>query len=41
MWMPYVLVDNLRTETAKGQSPGAELMKDVTEVPGQWDPSPS
>ena len=33
IWMPYVSVDNLRTATAKAQSLGATLMKDVTEVP--------
>jgi len=34
MWMPYVLVQDLREATQKAQSLGAKLMKDVTEVPG-------
>jgi predicted enzyme related to lactoylglutathione lyase len=33
-WVPYVLVDDVRTATDKARSLGAALMKDVTEVPG-------
>jgi predicted enzyme related to lactoylglutathione lyase len=34
MWMPYVLVDDLKAATAKAKSLGATIMKDATEVPG-------
>jgi predicted enzyme related to lactoylglutathione lyase len=33
-WMAYVLVDDLKAATAKAKSLGANVMKDVTEVPG-------
>ena len=32
-WLAYVLVDNIQDATKKAQSLGAQLMKDVTEVP--------
>jgi uncharacterized protein len=32
-WLPYVLVDNLTAATAKAKSLGANVMRDVTEVP--------
>jgi predicted enzyme related to lactoylglutathione lyase len=32
MWMPYVLVDDVRAATAKARSLGASVMKDATEV---------
>jgi predicted enzyme related to lactoylglutathione lyase len=34
MWMPYVLVDDLKATTDKAKSLGATVMKDTTEVPG-------
>ena len=34
MWMPYVLVDDLKAATEKAKSLGATLMKDATEVMG-------
>ena len=34
MWVPYVLVADLKAATAKAKSLGGTLMKDVTEVPG-------
>ncbi|HVT58988.1 MAG TPA: VOC family protein [Thermoanaerobaculia bacterium] len=33
-WLAYVLVDDIAAATAKAKSLGAEVMKDVTEVPG-------
>jgi predicted enzyme related to lactoylglutathione lyase len=33
-WLSYVGVDDIRAATKKAQSLGAEVMKDVTEVPG-------
>ena len=33
-WMAYVLVDDLKTATAKAKSLGATVMKDATEVMG-------
>jgi predicted enzyme related to lactoylglutathione lyase len=33
-WMAYVLVDDVKTATAKAKSLGATVMKDVTEVMG-------
>jgi predicted enzyme related to lactoylglutathione lyase len=33
-WMAYVLVDDIRASTAKAKSLGANIVKDVTEVPG-------
>ena len=33
-WMAYVLVDDIKAATAKAKSLGANVMKDVTEVPG-------
>lgn len=33
-WMPYVLVDDLATATAKAKSLGATVMRDATEVMG-------
>jgi predicted enzyme related to lactoylglutathione lyase len=32
-WIPYVLVDDLRTATDKAKSLGGKVMKDITEVP--------
>jgi predicted enzyme related to lactoylglutathione lyase len=32
MWMPYVLVDDIKTATQEARSLGADVMKDVTEV---------
>ena len=34
MWVPYVLVDDLKAATRKAQSLGATLLKDTTEVAG-------
>jgi predicted enzyme related to lactoylglutathione lyase len=33
-WLSYVGVDDIRAATKKAESLGAEVMKDVTEVPG-------
>jgi uncharacterized protein len=33
-WLPYVAVHDIHASTKKAQSLGAEVMKDVTEVPG-------
>jgi len=33
-WIPYVLVDDVGESTKKAQSLGAQVYKDVTEVPG-------
>jgi uncharacterized protein len=33
MWMPYVLVDSLKTAKEKATALGGTVMKDVTEVP--------
>jgi uncharacterized protein len=33
-WVPYVLVDDIVASTGKAKSLGAELLLDVTEVPG-------
>jgi len=33
-WLPYVLVDDIHAATSKAKSLGAEVKKDVTEVPG-------
>jgi predicted enzyme related to lactoylglutathione lyase len=33
-WLPYILVDDVKTWTQKAQSLGATICKDVTEVPG-------
>jgi predicted enzyme related to lactoylglutathione lyase len=33
-WVAYVAVDDIRASTKKAESLGAEVMKDVTEVPG-------
>lgn len=32
-WMAYVLVDDIKAATSKAKSLGANMMKDVTEVP--------
>ena len=32
-WVPYVLVDNVKTSTAKAKSLGAKILRDVDEVP--------
>jgi len=32
-WLPYVQVDDIQAATAKARKLGAEVMKDVTEVP--------
>lgn len=34
MWMPYVLVDDVKASTEKAKSLGATVYKDVTEIPG-------
>jgi hypothetical protein len=34
LWLPYVLVDDIRTSTEKARSLGASVLKDVTEVTG-------
>ena len=34
MWMPYILVENLETATAKAKSLGAPAMKEMQEVKG-------
>ena len=34
MWVPYVVVDDLKAATAKAVALGGKLMKDVTEVMG-------
>jgi predicted enzyme related to lactoylglutathione lyase len=34
MWLAYVLVDDVRAATDKARSLGAQVLKDVTEVPG-------
>jgi uncharacterized protein len=34
MWVPYVLVDDLKAATAKATSLGGTVMKEATEVPG-------
>jgi predicted enzyme related to lactoylglutathione lyase len=33
-WLAYVVVDDVKASTEKAQSLGAQVMKDVTEVPG-------
>jgi predicted enzyme related to lactoylglutathione lyase len=33
MWLPYVLVDDVRAATEKAKSLGASVVKDVTEIP--------
>jgi hypothetical protein len=33
-WLTYVNVDDVKASTAKAKSLGAEVMRDVTEVPG-------
>src|SRR5579872_5906069 len=33
-WLPYVEVADVHASTAKARSLGAQIMKDVTEVPG-------
>jgi predicted enzyme related to lactoylglutathione lyase len=33
-WLAYVIVDDVRASTDKAKSLGAQVMKDVTEVPG-------
>ncbi|HEX3877197.1 MAG TPA: VOC family protein [Bryobacteraceae bacterium] len=33
-WLAYVLVDDVKESTKKAASLGAQVMKDVTEVPG-------
>lgn len=33
-WLAYVNVDDVKAATAKAQSLGATVMKDITEVPG-------
>jgi predicted enzyme related to lactoylglutathione lyase len=33
-WLAYVVVDDVKTSTEKARSLGAQVMKDVTEVPG-------
>jgi uncharacterized protein len=34
MWIPYVLVDDLKAATSKAKSLGAKVIKDITEVKG-------
>jgi uncharacterized protein len=33
-WLSYIGVDDIRAATKRAQSLGAEVMRDVTEVPG-------
>ena len=33
-WLAYVVVDDVKASTEKARSLGAQVMKDVTEVPG-------
>jgi hypothetical protein len=33
VWLPYVLVDDVEAATQKAKSLGAQIIKDVTEVP--------
>ena len=33
-WLAYVLVDDIQASTKKAKSLGANVMKDVTEIPG-------
>lgn len=33
-WLAYVIVDDVKASTARAKSLGAQVMKDVTEVPG-------
>ncbi len=33
-WMPYVLVDDVQASTQMAKSLGAQVLRDVTEVPG-------
>jgi predicted enzyme related to lactoylglutathione lyase len=33
-WLPYVLVDDIKTSTNKAKSLGAKILRDVTEVTG-------
>jgi predicted enzyme related to lactoylglutathione lyase len=33
-WLAYVAVDDVKASTAKAKTLGAQVMKDVTEVPG-------
>jgi len=33
-WLPYILVDDVAASTKKAKSLGANIVKDVTEVPG-------
>jgi len=33
-WLAYVVVDDVKASTEKARSLGAQIMKDVTEVPG-------
>ncbi len=33
-WLVYIAVDDVKAATAKAKSLGAQVMKDVTEVPG-------
>lgn len=33
-WLAYVLVDDVKASTAKAKSLGANIVKDITEVPG-------
>ena len=34
IWLPYVLVEDVKTATAKAKSLGGKVVKDMTEVPG-------
>jgi uncharacterized protein len=34
LWLPYILVDDIKASTQKAQSLGATIMKDASEVPG-------
>jgi uncharacterized protein len=34
MWLPYVLVDDVKKATEKARSLGAKVMREVTEIPG-------
>jgi predicted enzyme related to lactoylglutathione lyase len=35
MWLPYILVDDVKASTQKARALGATIAKDLTEVPGR------
>ena len=34
LWLPYILVDDIKAATSKAKSLGGNVVKDVSEVPG-------